>query len=99
MCMVSKQMSLKSHNYGAIENKYICNICVMIYILRSSARKKLSEKQPQQQNCPVNVHEVCRPMVLKLIFWNETEVRGPEKAVMQLGDLHMLSAWLIRGEW
>lgn len=52
-----------------------------------------------QKIYPVNVHEVYRLVVLKLIFWKETDIRGPEKTIMQLWDLHMLSAWLIRGEW
>ena len=78
----------------------MCNMFVIIYILKNSARKT-NQKLKAQQNkiLPVNIHEVCRLVVLKLIFWKETKVRGPEKAIMQLWDLHMLSAWLIRGEW
>lgn len=76
---------------------FACNMFVIIYILENSLPEKKQNKQTK--SWPVNIHELCRLVVLKLIFWKATEVRGPEKAIMQLWDLHMLSAWLIRGEW
>ena len=47
----------------------MCNMFVIIYILKNSARKT-NQKLKAQQNkiLPVNVHEVCRLVVLKLIF-------------------------------
>ena len=59
------------HSIFAIIKKQVlmCNMFVIIYNLKNSARKT-NQKLKAQQNkiLPVNVHEVCRLVVLKLIF-------------------------------
>lgn len=60
---------------------FACHTFV-IYNLKCSLPGKLTTNPNKTKIWPVSVHEVCRLVVLKLIFWKKTEVRGPEKAIM-----------------